>query len=152
MTKTIDQIIADFRDDRASLTTTEKIVIAFRKKNPTLEKDKLFSISKRLWESNNHQDKMIAVKLLEAYSSYLSFKDMELFENMLVSSDNLEQVDEISCHLVSAVLLKNKRAFDYLKKWSNSDNPSLRRASDVTLSSTSVFSRQSSIRVPAKTP
>src|SRR3990167_7913790 len=79
MKKTIDQIMADFRKQRPLYSSASEIVIAFRKKNPTLEKDKLFNISKKMWESSSQEDKMIAIKLLEAYSSYLSFKDMELF-------------------------------------------------------------------------
>lgn len=111
-----------------SLSEIEKIILSFRKKNPTLEKDKLFKISKALWESSYHEEKMLSVKILEAYSSYLSFKDMDLFESMLNDADNFGLVDEISCHLVSAVLVKNKRAYDYLKKWSTSSNSWLKRA------------------------
>ncbi len=132
MKKTIDQIIADFRKERSLYPSASEIVIAFRKKNPTLEKDKLFNISKKMWESGDHEDKMIAVRLLQAYSSYLSFKDMELFENMIVSSNSEIQVNEITCNLVSAVLVKNKRAFDYLKKWSDSNNSWLKKASLIS--------------------
>ncbi|MBI2029686.1 DNA alkylation repair protein [Candidatus Gottesmanbacteria bacterium] len=129
MKKTIDEIIADFRKQRPSYSSALKIVIAFRKKNPTLEKDKLFNISKKMWESGNQEDKMIAIKLLEAYSSYLSFKDMELFENMISSSQSQVLVDEISSNLVAAVLNKNKRAYDYIKKWFDSNNDWLKKAS-----------------------
>ena len=156
MKTTIDQMTIDFKTELArckdeakaerekeylksnckfygvTLPEIQKIVIAFRKKNPTLEKDKLFKISVLLWDSRYHEEKMLSVKILEAYSSYLSFKDMVLFETMLNTSDNFALVDEISCHLVSAVLVKNKRAFEYLKKWTSSDSAWLKRAALIS--------------------
>lgn len=115
-----------------SIWEIDKIVKDFRKKNPTIEKDRLFKLVSKLWKSDYHEEKMLAIKLLEAYSSYLSLKDMSLLEEMLKSSWGWDHVDEISCHLVSAILLKNKKAFEYLKRWSVSDNFWMQRASMIS--------------------
>lgn len=115
-----------------SLWEINEIIKEFRKKNPTLEKDKLFKLTAKLWKSSYHEEKTIAIKLLESYSSYLSLKDMTLLETMLNQSSGWAHIDEISCHLVSAILAKNKQAFIYLKKWSESDNFWLRRASIIS--------------------
>lgn len=110
----------------------DSLVKDFRKKNPTLEKDRLFKLVNKLWQSNYHEEKTLAIKLLESYSSYLSLKDMNLIEEMLEASLGWDHVDEISCHLVSAILAKNKKAFEYLKRWSVSDNFWMRRASMIS--------------------
>lgn len=108
------------------------LVEDFRKKNPTLEKDKLFKLSERLWNSDYHEEKTLSLKLLGSYSSYLSLKDMKMLEEMLNDSCGWDHVDEISCHLVSAILSKNKQSFDCLKKWANSSNFWLKRASLIS--------------------
>lgn len=110
----------------------DRIVKDFRKKNPTLEKNRLFKLVNKLWYSSYHEEKTLAIKLLKAYSSYLSLKDMSLIEEMLEESLGWDHVDEISCHLVYAILAKNKKAFEYLKKWSSSDNFWMRRASIIS--------------------
>ena len=115
-----------------SVWEINNIVKEFRKKNPTLEKDKLFKLTTKLWNSPSHEEKTIALKLLESYSSYLSLKDMDLLERMLNQSSGWAHVDEIACHLVSSVLGKNKQAYSYLKKWATSDNFWLRRASVIS--------------------
>ena len=51
---------------------------------------------------------------------------------MLNSSTGWDLVDDISIHLAGAVLEKDKRAFDYLKRWSRSDNFWMRRASLIS--------------------
>lgn len=108
------------------------IVKEFRKKNPTLEKDKLFKLVHKLWNSSYHEEKTLAIKLLSSYDSYLSFKDMKLLEKLLQESTGWDHIDGIATGLVSAVLSKNKKAFDYLNKWSNSSNFWLRRAAIIS--------------------
>lgn len=115
-----------------SLSKINSLVKEFRKENPTLEKDKLFKLVNKLWKSSYHEEKTIAIKLLESYNSYLSLKDMELLEKMLNESSGWAHIDEISCHLVYAVLCKNKQAYLYLKKWVTSDNFWLRRAAVIS--------------------
>lgn len=108
------------------------IVKDFRNKNPILEKDKLFRLVQKLWCGEYHEEKTLALKLLGTYSSYLSLKDMDLLEGMLEDATGWDHVDEIACHLISAVLAKNKSAYSYLKKWSTSDNFWVRRASIIS--------------------
>lgn len=115
-----------------SVWEINNIVKEFRRKNPTLEKDKLFRLVNNLWKSSYHEEKTLALKLLEAYNSYLSLKDMQLLEEMLKHSSGWAHIDEISCHLVSAILAKNKKAFNYLREWSDSDNFWMRRAAVIS--------------------
>jgi 3-methyladenine DNA glycosylase AlkD len=49
-----------------------------------------------------------------------------------MQSTGWDFVDDISIHLVGAVLEKDKRVYGYLKKWSASDNFWMRRASMIS--------------------
>lgn len=115
-----------------SVLDINAIIKSFRKKHPTLDKDSLFKICQILWKSNFHEEKTLAVKLLEAYDSYLSLKDMNMLEKMLEECTGWDHVDEIACHLVSAILKKNKKAFSFLKIWSNSENFWMKRSSLIS--------------------
>lgn len=128
------KFVTEFKIKLSKLKNKEKseldtVVKEFRKKNPTLEKDKLFKLTKTLWCSSFHEEKTLAIKLLDSYNSYLSYKDMTLVEEMLSQSDDEDHVDEISCHLVQAIITKNKKAFNYINKWSQSSNFWMRKAS-----------------------
>ncbi len=131
------KFIEELKTKLAKLKSEEKseldvVVKEFRKKNPTIEKDKLFKLTKTLWCSSYHREKSLAIKLLDSYNSYLSYKDMSLIEEMLSQSEEEDHVDEISCHLVQAIITKNKKASSYLNKWSQSSNLWMRRASLIS--------------------
>lgn len=70
--------------------------------------------------------------MLRLYPEYVDFRTMPLLEKMLNSSTGWDLVDDISIHLVGAVLEKDKKAFGYLKRWSRSDNFWMRRASLIS--------------------
>ena len=51
---------------------------------------------------------------------------------MLEQSRGWDLVDDISIHIVSVVLEKDKKTFEYLKRWSWSENFWMRRASLIS--------------------
>jgi len=55
-----------------------------------------------------------------------------VFEKMLDAAEGWCHVDDISTHLVGEVLKKDDRAYDYLTRWSSSDNFWIRRASLIS--------------------
>ncbi len=57
---------------------------------------------------------------------------MAVLEKMLMQSTGWDMVDDISIHLVGTVLEKDKRAYQYLKKLSRSENFWMRRASLIS--------------------
>jgi len=113
----------------ASVPAIDKVAKDFRKLNPDIARDELFSIAQKLWDSNYHEEKSLAIKLLARYPEHLDMEAMPLLERMLSECVGWDHTDEISIHLVGDVLKKDKKACGYLKKWSKRESHWMRRAS-----------------------
>ncbi|MFA4830102.1 MAG: DNA alkylation repair protein [Thermodesulfovibrionales bacterium] len=115
-----------------SLPITGEIAKEFRKSNKDAGKEHIIELAERLWNSEYHDEKKLGLRVLQYYPECLDLSVMPLFETMLTQSTGWDLVDDISIHLAGAVLGKDKRAFDYLKRWSRSDNFWMRRASLIS--------------------
>ena len=111
-----------------SVPFTEKMANEFNKTNKDADRKYVFELVKQLWGSQYHEEKRLAVDILRQYPDYLDLKSMPVLEKMLEQSTGWDHVDEISIHLVGNILGKDKKAFDYPKRWSRSDNLWMRRA------------------------
>jgi 3-methyladenine DNA glycosylase AlkD len=100
----------------------------FRRENRGLSKGALWDICQALWQGEFHEERALAMLLLEEYRTLLDYSDIPLLERMLRESTNWDQVDEISVHLVGSVLEKDQRALEYLKGWSRDPSFWMRRA------------------------
>jgi|SRR5208283_4729628 len=109
-----------------------KMAKDFKKTNKDIDKGFVFELGQRLWDSEYHQEKTLAIKLLEQYSEYLDYDSMPMLERMLSESTGWDHVDGIANHLVDAVLRKDRRTFEFLKKWSKSENFWMRRAALIS--------------------
>lgn len=109
-----------------------KMAKEFRKANGAAPADFVFEVARRLWASEYHQEKTLAVKILEEYPERLDMDAMPLLERMLSECAGWDHADGISAHLVGEVLGKDRRAFAYLNKWSVSRVLWLRRASLIS--------------------
>src|SRR5271169_6831030 len=58
----------------------------FKKTNRDMDKEFVFELGKRLWDSEYHQEKTLAIKLLQQYSEYLDYESMPMLERMLSAS------------------------------------------------------------------
>ncbi|HXW69812.1 MAG TPA: DNA alkylation repair protein [Dissulfurispiraceae bacterium] len=104
----------------------------FKRTHGDLDKGFVFELGKKLWDSEYHQEKTLAIKILEQYGEYLDFESMPMLELMLSSSSGWDHVDSIANHLVDAVLRKDRRTYEYLKRWSRSENFWMRRAALIS--------------------
>jgi 3-methyladenine DNA glycosylase AlkD len=100
----------------------------FRRENRGIAKEALWELCRALWRSGFHEERALAMFLLQEYRALLDYTDMPSLEEMLRGSVNWDQVDDISAHLVGAVLLKDERVFEYLKTWSKDPSFWMRRA------------------------
>ena len=110
----------------------EKMAKDFKRENKDIDKKSVFELAERLWDSEYHQEKTLAIKLLQQFSEHLDYESMPMLERMLSESTGWDHVDGISTHLVEAVLRKDRKAYGYLKKWSKSENFWMRRASLIS--------------------
>jgi 3-methyladenine DNA glycosylase AlkD len=109
-----------------------KMAREFKKANREATSEYVFEIAGKLWASEYHQEKTLAIKMLELYSEHLDIKAMPMLESMLNKCTGWDHTDGIAVHLVGEVLGKDKRAYAHLKRWSRSENFWMRRASLVS--------------------
>ncbi|MDA8091875.1 MAG: DNA alkylation repair protein [Nitrospiraceae bacterium] len=110
----------------------EKMARDFKRENKGIDKKSLFGLVERLWNSEYHQEKTLAIKLLQQFNKHLDYESMPMLERMLSDSTGWDHVDGIASHLVETVLRKDRKAYGYLKKWSKSENFWMRRASLIS--------------------
>ena len=115
-----------------SVPFIEELAQDFKKEHADISKKELFALTGRLWSSEYHQEKTLAIRLLGKYSHYLDIRSMPMLERMLSESAGWDHVDGISNHLVSTVLRWDNKAYVYLDKWSRSRNFWMRRASLIS--------------------
>jgi 3-methyladenine DNA glycosylase AlkD len=121
-----------FRFFGTSLPFTDKTARAFRKENPDLDRKSVVWLSESLWASQYHDEKRLALRIFQCYPEYLDLSLMPMFEAMLMDSPTWDLVDDISIHLVGAVLEKDGKARGHLERWSGSENFWMRRASLIS--------------------
>jgi 3-methyladenine DNA glycosylase AlkD len=100
----------------------------FRRENRDISKEALWALCQALWQGGFHEERALAMFLLEEHHSLLDYSDMPSLERMLRESVNWDQVDQISVHLVGSVLQKDQRVLDYLRQWGRDPNFWMRRA------------------------
>ena len=115
-----------------SLPYADKVAKDFRKENPGASNEFVIELAGRLWASPYHDEKRLALRLLQIFPECLDIQVVAMLEKMLMESPTWDLVDDISIHLVGTVLEKNKKAYAFLKKWSTSQNFWMKRASLVS--------------------
>ena len=115
-----------------SLPVTGMIAKEFRKLNPKAEKKFIIALVNNLWNSEYHDEKKLGLRILQFFPEHLDYSVMPFLEKMLQQSTGWDFVDDISIHLIGTVLEKDKRVYDYLKKWSRSENFWMKRSSLIS--------------------
>ncbi|MBN2423080.1 DNA alkylation repair protein [Candidatus Woesearchaeota archaeon] len=111
-----------------------KLTNNFKKNNEDISKGELLKLCDILWKSEWHELRAIAIGLLKNYPDYIDITTLPFIENLLRTSVNWDQVDEISAHLVGAVIKKDfDNTKNFLVKWSNDKNFWMRRASMLSM-------------------
>jgi len=106
-----------------------ELVKDFISNNKSLNKKDVWALVDKMWNSEQHDFRSMAIDLLRGYDKLLDYSDLAKIKKMLDTSVGWDQVDEISAHLVGAILAKDQRVYQDLKKWSREKNFWLRRAS-----------------------
>jgi 3-methyladenine DNA glycosylase AlkD len=112
----------------APVPKIRSIAKGFRHEHRDLPKETLWEVCWDLWQGDVHEERALAMLLLDEFRGLLDIDDMPALERMLRESVNWDQVDEIAAHLVGAVLRKDDRALESLKRWAKDDNFWMRRA------------------------
>jgi len=92
----------------------------------------VFGLARRLWESEYHQEKTLAIFLLAEHPDCLDIKALPVLEKMLGQCTGWDHTDYIATSLIGRVLEKDAKAYGHLRKWKRSGNHWVRRASLIS--------------------
>lgn len=105
-----------------------KIVKDWSKKHRLLQLDETEELARKLWTSDWHEEKSLAIEILRLTGDKLTTKQMPLVEKMINQAIGWDHLDEIAVHIVGAMIDNDKAILKYLPKWAKSKNFWVRRA------------------------
>ena len=112
-----------------SVLDTRKIAQTYFK-SLKINKKEMWTFANKLWSLEYHELRRTALHLLKYYSKKLNKSDIDSIEQLLRTSTNWDQVDEICAHLMGAIIDKDWDAVKpYLEKWNSEHNFWMRRSS-----------------------
>lgn len=111
----------------ASIWDIRKIVKAWIRNNQDTSIKEIVTLADELWESKYHEDRMVAIILLELKKDELTLSHMPIIEKMISTVTGWAQLDGIAVWLVGALIDKDKNTLSYLEKWIKSANYWVRR-------------------------
>lgn len=115
-----------------SLPYADKVAKEFIKENPGASNELVIELARKLWNSPYHDEKRLALRLLQFFPKCLDIDILTMLEKMLMESPTWDLVDDISIHLVGTVLEKDRKAYAFLKRWSTSQNFWMKRSSLIS--------------------
>jgi len=106
-----------------------KIVKEWFKKHKESRIAEVERLAGKLWSSEYHEEKSLAVDILRFVSSRLTVEQMPLVEKMINEATGWDHLDEIAIPVIGAMIDNDKATLKYLPKWAKSKNFWVRRAS-----------------------
>ena len=105
-----------------------KIVKRWSKKRRPLHLNQAMKLAEKLWGNNWHEEKSLAIEILQLVSGGLTIKQIPLVEKMINGSTGWDHFDEIAVHIIGAMIDNDKTTLNYLSKWAKFKNFWVRRA------------------------
>ena len=105
-----------------SVPQRHKIIKDWFKKHQPLQPDEAGKLAESLWDSEWHEEKSLAIEILQLVSGRLTVKQMPLVEKMINEVTGWDHLDEIAIHVVGAMIDNDMTALKYLPKWTKSKN------------------------------
>jgi 3-methyladenine DNA glycosylase AlkD len=100
----------------------------YKKGSPDPGKEHLNELARSLWDTEYHEERTLAIILLEIFPRYLDAGNMPMLESMLVQCSTWDHVDALSTMVVGRIIEKDAGVLDYLRRWSRSESFWMRRA------------------------
>lgn len=82
-----------------------------------------------LWEGKSREEMYFALDVAETNKKFIKVEAFPFFENLVFTATNWDTLDWICSKLISPLILQNRDLEKTLKKWSDSENFWVRRAS-----------------------
>jgi 3-methyladenine DNA glycosylase AlkD len=108
--------------------TLRKLARTWVKANKKASMDEVAELVVQLWDSDWHEERSLAIQLLEYRSADLTLKHMPLIEKMIGEAVGWAHLDAIATTVVGALIDNDPATLEYLPHWAESDNFWVRRA------------------------
>jgi 3-methyladenine DNA glycosylase AlkD len=116
-----------------SVPAIRSIAKAVGLQHPRIEHEDLVATVRALWSMPAHEDRMVAVELLEVYADRLSAADIALVEQMLRESGTWALVDGLAASVAGRLIEQHPELGEVLDRWSVDDDYWIRRSALLAL-------------------
>jgi 3-methyladenine DNA glycosylase AlkD len=101
---------------------------AWLKAHPNLTSEEMSALAAALWASDWHEERTLAIFLMEERRKLLSLDHLPVIETMMREANTWAHIDEIAVHLVGALLERHPDAMrPHLLRWAGDANFWVRR-------------------------
>lgn len=105
-----------------------EIVKSWLSNHPGISLKNIIPLIKKLWSSPWHEEKTMAIMLLDQRKIELGAQQFPLIEQLIHESTGWEFLDDVAIHLVGVLIEKDKSTLNILPQWAKSKNFWVRRA------------------------
>jgi 3-methyladenine DNA glycosylase AlkD len=117
----------------ASVPAIRTVARSVRQRHANLRRGELIDLVVLLWDVPVHERRMVAVELLDLYSSHLLASDMALLERLLREARTWALVDGLAASVVGPLVERDPKAADVLDRWAVDEDFWLRRSALLAL-------------------
>jgi 3-methyladenine DNA glycosylase AlkD len=93
-----------------------------------LDKRTALDLVKHFWTRPSHEEKMLALHIMNVHKEKLDINDMPSIEKMMRESGGWVYLDNLIIPLMPEILKKDKKGYEYLKKWIKDNDFWVRRS------------------------
>ncbi|MBD3168107.1 MAG: hypothetical protein GF307_01400 [candidate division Zixibacteria bacterium] len=91
--------------------------------------DDVCRLASRLWRGRYHDQRKLALTILEKYTRYFDEQSWEMLDEWIDDADAWDLIDQLSVSLLGKILLNDMGRLEEVRQWTKSDNFWRRRAS-----------------------
>lgn len=121
-------LYSDLKHYGVSMWEMEAYFQKHKKEIENLSKSDALDLAKALWKSPSHEERSMALRVLQAHKEELNTSDMPLIEIMMRGARGWALLDELIIPLMPEILEKDEKAYQYLHKWIKDDDFWVRRS------------------------
>jgi 3-methyladenine DNA glycosylase AlkD len=111
-----------------SMPVLRKTAKAFVRAHPELRHDALFALVARLWDTQIHELRALAVGILELKQAQLRAADLPVLITLVRQAQTWALVDWLAIKVLGAIVVREPRARKYLERWARDDDFWVRRS------------------------
>jgi 3-methyladenine DNA glycosylase AlkD len=124
---------SDLHHFGASVPAIRKVVKAFAKDHPDLDRSEVVALTEALWAEPVHERRMAAVALLDHYGDQLLPTDLPLLERLIRESRGWALVDGLAASVVGPLVERSPGLADELDRWATDPDLWVRRSALLAL-------------------